>query len=142
MKRIAILTVFTLALTVIAARASQPVDFEKNWHHWRGPHATGVAVDANPPTTWSETENIRWKVAIPGTGHAAPIVWEDKIFIQTAIKGTHPRQKPKNQRMTIRSAVSLTNGVDKTQLKTLTNSILSPSIEMMAVFFGKRHCGS
>ena len=27
------------------------------------------------------------KLAIPGTGHAAPIVWEDKIFIQTAIKG-------------------------------------------------------
>ena len=86
MKRIVILTLCIFALAVIAAIASQPVGFEKNWHHWRGPHATGVAVDANPPTTWNETENIRWKVAIPGTGHAAPIVWEDKIFIQTAIE--------------------------------------------------------
>ena len=86
MKRIAILTLCIFALAVIAAIASQPVGFEKNWHHWRGPHATGAAADANPPTTWSETENIRWKVAIPGTGHAAPIVWEDKIFIQTAIE--------------------------------------------------------
>ena len=86
MKRIAILIVFTLTLAVIAASASQPVGFEKNWHHWRGPHATGVAADANPPTTWSETENIRWKVAIPGIGHAAPIIWKDKIFIQTAIE--------------------------------------------------------
>jgi outer membrane protein assembly factor BamB len=87
MKKIAILTLCLFGLTVIAAIASQPVGFEKNWHHWRGPHATGVAVDAQPPTTWSETENIRWKVAIPGTGHASPIIWEDKIFIQTAIKG-------------------------------------------------------
>ncbi len=87
MKRIAILIVFTLTAVVITASASQPVGFEKNWHHWRGPHATGVAADANPPTTWSETENIRWKVAVPGTGHASPIVWEDKIFIQTAVKG-------------------------------------------------------
>lgn len=87
MKRIAILTICIFALAVVVVLASQPVGFEKNWHHWRGPHATGAAVDANPPTTWSETENIRWKVAIPGTGHAAPIIWEDKIFIQTAIKG-------------------------------------------------------
>ena len=93
MKRIAILTLCIFALAVIAAIASQPVGFEKNWHHWRGPHATGVAVDANPPTTWSETENIRWKVAIPGTGHAAPIVWEDKIFIQTAIEGKEEKKE-------------------------------------------------
>ena len=86
MKRIAILTICIFALAAVVVLASQPVGFEKNWHHWRGPHATGAAVNANPPTTWSETENIRWKVAIPGMGHAAPIIWEDKIFIQTAIE--------------------------------------------------------
>ncbi|MDE0013098.1 MAG: PQQ-binding-like beta-propeller repeat protein [Candidatus Poribacteria bacterium] len=86
-KRIAILTLCLCALVAIAASASQPVDFEKNWHHWRGPYATGVAVDANPPITWSATENIRWKVAIPGVGHATPIIWGDKIFIQTAVEG-------------------------------------------------------
>ena len=86
MKRIAVLMMFIFTCAAIIASASQPVDFEKNWHHWRGPHATGVAADANPPTTWSESENIRWKVAIPGVGHAAPIIWEDKIFIQTAIE--------------------------------------------------------
>lgn len=86
-KRIAILILCLCALVVIAAGASQPVDFEKNWHHWRGPYATGVAVDANPPITWSATENMRWKVAIPGVGHATPIIWGDKIFVQTAIEG-------------------------------------------------------
>lgn len=94
-KRIAILTLCLCALVAIAASAAQPVDFEKNWHHWRGPYATGAAVDANPPITWSATENIRWKAAIPGIGHAAPIIWEDKIFIQTAIEG--PEEKAEEE---------------------------------------------
>ena len=88
MRSIAFLTLCVCALVVMAASASQPVDYEKNWHQWRGPHATGAAAsDANPPLTWSETENVRWKVAIPGMGHATPIVWEEKIFVQTAIQG-------------------------------------------------------
>ena len=97
MKRIAILTTCIFALAMVVAIASQPAGFEKNWHHWRGPHATGTAIDANPPTTWGETENIRWKVAIPGTGHAAPIIWEDKIFIQTAIKDEAPKEEPEQK---------------------------------------------
>ncbi len=95
MKKIAILTICIFALAVVATIASQPEGFEKNWHHWRGPHATGVAVDANPPVTWSETENIRWKVAIPGTGHATPIIWEDKIYIQTAVEA--PKEKKESE---------------------------------------------
>ena len=93
MKRISILTLCIFALAAVAVIAAQPDGFEDNWHHWRGPHATGAAIDANPPTTWSETENVRWKVAIPGTGHAAPIIWEDKIFIQTAIKSEAPEME-------------------------------------------------
>ena len=92
MKKIAILTICIFAVTAITTIASQPEGFEKNWHHWRGPNATGAAVDADPPTTWSETENIRWKVEIPGMGHAAPIIWEDKIFIQSAIKVEPPEE--------------------------------------------------
>ncbi len=88
LKRIAILTLCIFAFAAIALIASQPDGFEKNWHHWRGPYATGIAADANPPITWSETENVRWKIAIPGVGHATPIIWGDKIFVQTAIEGT------------------------------------------------------
>lgn len=62
----------------------------ENWHHWRGPLATGAALNANPPINWSESENIRWKVLIPGMGHATPIIWEDMVFIQTAILGEMP----------------------------------------------------
>jgi outer membrane protein assembly factor BamB len=77
-------TAWLMAISVWAA------DFEQekldNWHQFRGPLATGVAPKGNPPTEWSDTKNIKWKVAIPGKGSASPIVWGDKIFILTAVK--------------------------------------------------------
>mgnify|MGYP003709206259 FL=1 len=75
-----------LTLTTVAAEVPS---FEKakadNWHHWRGPSATGVSTTAKPPTQWSEEKNIQWKVAIDGYGSAAPIIWGNKVFILTAI---------------------------------------------------------
>ena len=56
-----------------------------NWPQWRGPQQNGVAPGANPPTKWSETENVKWKIPIPGEGHATPIIWENKIFLLTAV---------------------------------------------------------
>ncbi len=56
-----------------------------SWPGWRGPLATGVAPDADPPIEWSEEKNIRWKVAIPGAGHSTPIVWGDHVFLTAAI---------------------------------------------------------
>ena len=46
---------------------------------------TGVSATATPPTDWSETKNIRWKVEIPGRGSASPIVWGDRIYVLTAV---------------------------------------------------------
>ncbi len=61
---------------------------EDNWPNWRGPNADGIAPKGNPPVTWSETENIKWKVEIPGRGSSTPVVWGDKIFLQTAVPTT------------------------------------------------------
>lgn len=58
---------------------------DQYWPQWRGPFGTGAAPSANPPTTWSETSNVRWKTKIPGTGSATPIVWDNYVFVQTAI---------------------------------------------------------
>jgi outer membrane protein assembly factor BamB len=71
----------SLACVSTALAASAP---SQNWPQWRGPLQSGVAPEANPPTTWSETNNVKWKVKIPGTGHATPIIWEDRVFVQTA----------------------------------------------------------
>jgi len=66
--------------TSLAARAD-----ESNWPQWRGPLRTGVSPTADPPTHWSETQNINWKVRLPGSGTATRIVWGRQVFIQTAI---------------------------------------------------------
>ena len=64
---------------------TSPTEAELYWGQWRGPHATGVAPYADPPVSWSEDQNIRWKVEIPGLGHSSPVVWGDGLFITTAI---------------------------------------------------------
>jgi outer membrane protein assembly factor BamB len=56
------------------------------WPQWRGPLGTGAALKGNPPTEFSETKNLKWKTAIPGKGNATPIVWEDKIIVQSAVQ--------------------------------------------------------
>lgn len=56
-----------------------------NWPQWRGPQLTGANHTANPPTTWSETEHVRWKVKLPGAGSSTPIIWKDLIFLLAAI---------------------------------------------------------
>jgi outer membrane protein assembly factor BamB len=56
------------------------------WPMWRGPSATGATEKGNPPLTWSETENIKWKVKLPGEGSSSPVIWGEKIFFQVAIK--------------------------------------------------------
>ena len=48
---------------------------------WRGPRLDGTSMETNVPVRWSATENVLWKAAIPGKGHASPIVWEDRLFL-------------------------------------------------------------
>jgi outer membrane protein assembly factor BamB len=70
---------------VLSANGEENSDKKHHWPQWRGPLGTGVAPDADPPVEWSETENIRWKTALPGLGHSTPIVWADRIFLTTAV---------------------------------------------------------
>jgi outer membrane protein assembly factor BamB len=64
---------------------AQSADRSRFWAQWRGPLATGVSKTANPPTEWSETRNIRWKIALPGRGSGTPVVWGDRVYITTAV---------------------------------------------------------
>jgi outer membrane protein assembly factor BamB len=72
-------------LLFIGANAFSDSPAEKFWPQWRGPLANGVAPHADPPLTWSETNNIKWKLAIPGEGDATPIVWGNRVFVLSAI---------------------------------------------------------
>lgn len=57
----------------------------RNWPAWRGPLANGVAPEAKPPVEWSETKNVRWKVKLPGRGTSTPVIWDNQVFLLTAI---------------------------------------------------------
>lgn len=54
------------------------------WPRWRGPSGQGWVPDGGYPDTWSGTENVLWKVPVPGAGNSSPIVWGEYIFLTTA----------------------------------------------------------
>lgn len=61
------------------------VNVAGEWLTWRGPHANGTADnDQQVPVTWSETENIVWKVEVPGRGHSSPTVVGSRVLLTTA----------------------------------------------------------
>ena len=84
------LKLIPLAAALLAAPFAAPAFAldaanDQNWPQWRGPEMTGVAPHGNPPLEWSPEKNVKWKAAIPGRGSASPIVWNDRIYILTAV---------------------------------------------------------
>ena len=80
MKKMVLIMMFCLILSI------HSIGKEKNWPQWRGPNASGIVLHGNPPVKWDEKTNIKWKIEIPGKGHATPIIWGDQIFVSTAIE--------------------------------------------------------
>jgi outer membrane protein assembly factor BamB len=70
-----------LSLLALCAAAGQAAD----WPRWRGPQANGVAEDADPPVSWSRTQNVRWSVKLPGWGTSSPVVYGDRLFVTTDV---------------------------------------------------------
>ena len=85
MHRIAPLLLVTLFVTPSALSANPKS--EDTWPGFRGHDMSGIAPGAGVPEKWSTTENIRWKVAVPGQGWSSPIVWGDTVFITSGISG-------------------------------------------------------
>ena len=79
------LVVPAAAVWLTAHPSAQSADSLRYWPQWRGPYASGVSTIANPPLEWSETKNIKWKVEVPGRGSATPVVWNDRLFVLTAV---------------------------------------------------------
>ncbi|MDE0686169.1 MAG: PQQ-binding-like beta-propeller repeat protein [Candidatus Poribacteria bacterium] len=58
--------------------------FADNWQQWRGMHNDGISKETEAPIQWSQTENIKWRLPLPGEAASTPVVWEDKIFLTSA----------------------------------------------------------
>lgn len=81
------LRLFCLLLLLFLPVAAQKQSLKDNWPSFRGDHAAGVADGQNLPDAWDgeKGDGIKWKTRIPGLAHSSPIVWEDKLFVTSAI---------------------------------------------------------
>jgi outer membrane protein assembly factor BamB len=52
-----------------------------DWPSFRGPGSSGISEEKDLPTTWSDKENLVWKIDLPGPGASSPVVWGDKVFV-------------------------------------------------------------
>ena len=56
-----------------------------NWPQWRGPHYDAVSRESGLPTEWSDSQNVVWKIPLPGIGSATPAVWDNRIFLTSQV---------------------------------------------------------
>lgn len=55
-----------------------------DWPWWRGPLHSGVATGGEPTLPFCAPDDVLWKIAVPGRGHASPIVCGEMVFLLTA----------------------------------------------------------
>jgi outer membrane protein assembly factor BamB len=73
---------FALWMIVILKSVTNDVGFADDWARFRGPNGSGVSSDpALMPVTWSPSQNLKWKVDLPGPGSSSPIIVRDRVFI-------------------------------------------------------------
>jgi len=79
------------AAALIALSISMALARAEDWPSWRGPRSDGTVTDTGYPITWSGTENIKWKTAVPGVGHSSPVVSKGRVFVTSCIKDEKKR---------------------------------------------------
>ena len=80
---------FVLGFLSLAALAQADPE---EWAGWRGPRRDGTSHETGFPLRWSATENVVWKVPLPGKGHSSPVIWGDRIFVTTCVVETGDRK--------------------------------------------------
>src|SRR5262245_44233586 len=73
---------FSLAAALLLLLVTTAV--AENWPQWRGARHNGTSSESNLPVKWSQTENVAWRLALPGDAGSTPVVWEDRIFLTSA----------------------------------------------------------
>jgi outer membrane protein assembly factor BamB len=75
---------FFAATFVLAAFSISSPLVADNWPQWRGAKLDGISTESNLPTRWSKTENVAWRLPLPGQAGATPVVWGERIFLTSA----------------------------------------------------------
>ncbi|MDA1164931.1 MAG: PQQ-binding-like beta-propeller repeat protein [Planctomycetota bacterium] len=93
-----------LATCLMVCGSSKAAD---EWPQFRGPLSNGHADATDLPLTWSETENVRWKTAIPGTGHSSPVISGDQIWLTSAVEARLSDEQAKRRLAVIKNSRGL-----------------------------------
>lgn len=72
-----------IVLTLLACLAAPLQSADGDWRQFRGPGARGISENKNLPVRWSTTENVEWRIDVPGRGWSCPIVYGGKVFLTT-----------------------------------------------------------
>lgn len=63
-----------------------------DWPSFRGPAGLGVTSDTDFPTSWSENENVRWKIQLPNRGNESPVVASGLVLVTSATEDGSERR--------------------------------------------------
>jgi outer membrane protein assembly factor BamB len=72
---------FILAVLLLCVSRASAAD---SWPQFRGPDGQGHAAATGLPLTWSQDENVAWKVELPGAGFSSPVIEGDEIWLTAA----------------------------------------------------------
>ena len=73
---------FSVLVALLSIATAAPISGQ--WPQFRGAEGLGVAPAANPPLTWSESQNVRWKTPIHGKGWSSPVILGNQVWLTTA----------------------------------------------------------
>lgn len=73
-----------LAVAVLSAALPAAATWGADWPQWRGPARTGESPARDLPVRWTATENVLWKLPLPGGSGSTPIVSGDRVFLNVA----------------------------------------------------------
>jgi len=77
------------ALIILAMLLVQPTYADTPWPEFRGPRGDGIAENAKLAVSWSESSNVSWKTAIPGSGWSTPVIADGRIWMTSAKNDGH-----------------------------------------------------
>jgi len=77
-------------LVVLLVLSSAPGAAAENWARFRGPGGAGISHDKGLPVTWTD-KDYRWKTALPGLGHSSVCVWDNQLFVTSALDSGRQR---------------------------------------------------
>lgn len=69
---------FLLLFSIVASVRAE------NWPRLRGADGSAVSLEKSIPVAWSQSD-YEWVTDLPGEGHSSPVIWDQDLFVTTAM---------------------------------------------------------